>query len=70
MVIGLLNFGVSFALALAIALRAREVTGAERMHLARGVLRRFLRHPTLFFYPPKTSPPITPPHGSPTVRPS
>jgi site-specific recombinase len=68
-IIGLVNFGVSFALALMIALRAREVTGRERLSLARGVLRRFVRHPTVFFYPPKVQPPVTPPHGMPTVRP-
>ncbi len=68
-IIGLCNFGVSFALALAIALRARDVTGRERLHLAAAVLKRFLRHPTLFFYPPKH--PIgaaTPPTGTPAVH--
>ncbi|HEY5923780.1 MAG TPA: hypothetical protein VIV11_18990 [Kofleriaceae bacterium] len=64
-VIGLLNFGVSFYLALMVALRAREVTSAERAHLAKAVLRRFFRHPVQFFYPPKpgranTAPPVAP----------
>jgi site-specific recombinase len=65
-VIGLLNFGVSFLLALMVALRAREVTSEERAHLAMAVFRRFLRNPLQFFYPPKpgranTAPPVAPP---------
>jgi len=54
-VIGIMNFGVSFALALTIALRAREVTGRERLGLAASVLRRFLRQPLQFFFPPKNA---------------
>jgi site-specific recombinase len=53
-IIGLMNFGVSFALALTVALRAREVTGRERVNLAGMVLRRFLRKPLQFFWPPKS----------------
>jgi site-specific recombinase len=56
--IGLLNFGVSFALALAIAFRAREVTARERVGLAVSVWKAFLRHPLKFFYPPKNIIPI------------
>ena len=52
-IIGLLNFGVSFALALLVALRAKEVTGRERLNLAASVLRRFVRHPLQFFFPPR-----------------
>jgi site-specific recombinase len=52
MVIGLLNFGVSFALALVVALRARDVPRGERRTLPRAVFRRFLRKPLEFFYPP------------------
>ncbi|MEJ7596760.1 MAG: hypothetical protein WKG01_02520 [Kofleriaceae bacterium] len=52
-VIGLLNFGVSFALALVVALRAREVPSLERRTLPFAVLRRFLRRPLEFFYPPR-----------------
>jgi site-specific recombinase len=55
LVIGLMNFGVSFALALTVALRAREVTGRERLNLASMVLRAFLRKPLRFFWPPKPS---------------
>ncbi len=56
--IGLLNFGVSFALALLVALRARDVQGGERLTLPGAVLRRFLRKPFEFFYPPKDPKPV------------
>lgn len=52
-IIGLLNFGVSFALALIVALRARDVGSGERQSLFGAVLRRFLRRPFEFFYPPR-----------------
>jgi len=45
------DFGVSFALALAVALRARDVTGRERLGLAVAVARRFVRHPLELFLP-------------------
>ncbi len=54
-VIGLMNFGVSFALALLVALRAREVSNQQRLGLAVAVLRRFLRHPFRFVFPPRDS---------------
>jgi site-specific recombinase len=58
MTMGLLNFGVSFALALVVALRARDVPRGERRTLPGAVLRRFLRSPLEFFYPPReTTPP-------------
>jgi site-specific recombinase len=56
-VIGMLNFGVSFALALVVALRARDVASVERNSLAGGVFRRFLRRPNEFFYPPRDAGP-------------
>jgi site-specific recombinase len=56
-VIGLLNFGVSFALALIVALRARDVASGERNTLPGAVLRRFLRRPLEFFYPPRDAGP-------------
>ena len=65
-IIGLLNFGVSFALALAVAFRAREVTQRERVGVAMSVLRSFVRRPLRFFWPPKDrmqSEPVVPPHG-------
>jgi len=56
-VIGMLNFGVSFALALVVALRARDVASVERNSLAGAVIRRFLRRPNEFFYPPRDAGP-------------
>lgn len=52
-IIGLLNFGVSFVFALAVAFRARDVTSSERNGLLVAVLRRFLRHPLEFLVPPR-----------------
>ncbi|MBA2545049.1 MAG: gliding motility protein [Deltaproteobacteria bacterium] len=60
-VIGILNFGVSFTLALIVALRARDVPRGERAALPGAVFRRFLRRPFEFFYPPKDSKPTE--HG-------
>jgi len=60
-VIGILNFGVSFTLALIVALRARDVPRGERAALPGAVFRRFLRKPLEFFYPPKDSKPVE--HG-------
>jgi site-specific recombinase len=56
-IIGLLNFGVSFALALIVALRARDVPRGERATLAGAVLRRLFRRPLEFFYPPRDAGP-------------
>ena len=67
-VIGLLNFGVSFALALVVALRARDVQSGERRTLPAAVLRRLFTRPLEFFYPPREvsseapPPPPPPPH--------
>ncbi len=52
-IIGLLNFGVSFALALVVALRARDVPRGERRMLPGAVMRRFFTKPLEFFYPPR-----------------
>lgn len=52
-VIGILNFGVSFVLALVVALRARDVTRGEAAALPGAVMRRFFRRPFEFFYPPR-----------------
>lgn len=51
--IGLMNFGVSFALAMLVALRARDVPRGERLTLPFAVLRYFFKHPIQFFYPPR-----------------
>ena len=60
-VIGMLNFGVSFALALVVALRARDVPRGERRRLPGAVLRHFLRRPFEFFYPPREASAPPPP---------
>lgn len=52
-IIGALNFGVSFALALFVALRAREVSRRDTLLVARLLLRRLLSDPGPFFLPPR-----------------
>jgi site-specific recombinase len=52
-VIGLLNFGVSFALALGVALRARDVSTREALPFLRAALLRFARDPRSFLLPPR-----------------
>jgi site-specific recombinase len=55
-IIGLLNFGVSFALALWVATRARNVKRVWIGHFLKAALRRFLRQPwTFLFFPRKQS---------------
>ena len=51
-VIALCNFGVSFALALFVALRAREVGAVAQLGLFRAVVRRFLAAPLDFIRAP------------------
>jgi site-specific recombinase len=48
-----INFGVSFSLALGVALRARDVPLAEVLRLVRLMTARFLREPRLFLLPPR-----------------
>jgi site-specific recombinase len=65
LLIGLINLGVSFSLALVVAMRARNVTFLQGRQLVRGIFSRMLRHPREFFLaPPKErqSPP-KPPHS-------
>lgn len=62
-IIGLLNFGVSFALALVVALRARDVPRGERRTLPGAVFRHFLHNPLDFFYPPREVGAATAPHA-------
>jgi site-specific recombinase len=64
--IGLMNFGISFALALGVAFRAREVPLSRGFRLFGAVLWRFVRSPFEFIYPPSWEKPI-PPHS---LRPS
>jgi site-specific recombinase len=53
--IGLINLGVSFTLALFVALRARGVTFSQGRQLMYGLTRRLLTHPGDFFLPPGKS---------------
>jgi site-specific recombinase len=55
-IVGMMNFGVSFVLALVVALRARDVPRGERRMLPGAVFRRFLRKPFEFFFPPREGP--------------
>lgn len=59
LLIGLLNFGVSFVLALTVAFRARDVSRRERLALWGAVGRRFLRSPLEFFIPPRGAQPAS-----------
>ena len=51
--IGALNVGVSFALALQVAVRARDIEGIRRRGVYGAILRRMLREPALFLFPRK-----------------
>jgi len=51
--VGALNLGVSFGLALAVALRARGVGGRMHVKLAKKLFHAFLRAPGAFFLPPR-----------------
>ncbi len=53
--IGVLNFGVSFALALIVALRARAVARKSLAGLGFAVVKRMFRAPLSFIRPPATS---------------
>jgi site-specific recombinase len=48
-----LNFGVSFFLAISVALRAKHVPFVARWRLLRTVIGHFFRHPGEFFFPPR-----------------
>ena len=50
--IGALNFGVSFALALRVALQARGLVAVDRRRLLRGLAQALLRSPGRFLFPP------------------
>ena len=65
-IIGILNFGVSFVLALVVALRAKDVTRGESAALPGAVFRRFIRRPFEFFYPPRepATKPVTGPQSA------
>ena len=50
---GLLNVGVSFLLALRVAVRARDVHVQDRARLRQAVWQRLRRHPLSFLLPPR-----------------
>lgn len=54
--VGLINFGVSFAFAIVVALRARGLGLRDQVSLARAVWKRFLEGPREFFVAPKEEP--------------
>ena len=62
--IGALNFGVSFALALAVALRAsarwQRGTRSFTADLMAGLAKRIRRNPLEFLFPPRATPEATP----------
>jgi site-specific recombinase len=66
-VIFLMNLTVSFNLALAVALRAREVSWRDRVPMWISVAVTLLRSPAQFFFPPRTA--HEPVHGPVTERP-
>lgn len=51
--IGVINLGVSFALALFLAIRAREVRPPQRRLLYRAIVRQLIRKPGSFLLPPR-----------------
>lgn len=59
--IGVLNVGVAFTCALALALRARDVPKRVRRLVFRAVLRRFTLTPYIFFWPTQADQPATTP---------
>ncbi len=60
--VGLINFGVSFAFAIVVALRARGLGVRSQVSLARAVGRHFLKSPREFFLAPDDLSP-SPPEG-------
>ena len=66
LLIGLTNLTVSFALTLIVAMRARRITFAQSRSLGGLLLRRLLRTPHAFLFPPRADEAAlgpTPPNG-------
>ena len=55
-----LNLGVSFYLALRLALRAKDVSPSDHLEIFRNLLRSFRAHPRDFFFPPAENPAAPP----------
>ncbi|HEV8550691.1 MAG TPA: hypothetical protein VGQ57_16715, partial [Polyangiaceae bacterium] len=67
-VVFVMNLTVSFNLALAVALRAREVSWRDRLPIGISVAATFVRSPGQFFFPPRATD-EEPVHGPVTARP-
>jgi len=52
-VIGALNVGVSFGLALRVAMRAVDISPADRTRVYRAIRRQLVAHPGEFLWPPR-----------------
>ena len=59
--IGLLNVGVSFALALRLAMRAVDISPADRAHVYRAIRQRLFSRPLDFLWPPRDVPGVAVP---------
>ena len=54
--IGALNVGVSFGLALRVAMRAVDISAADRARVYRAIRRRLVERPSEFLWPPRDTP--------------
>ncbi len=54
--IGALNVGVSFGLALRVAMRAVDISTADRARVYRAIRRRLVERPSEFLWPPRDTP--------------
>jgi site-specific recombinase len=54
--IGALNVGVSFGLALRVAMRAVDISAADRVRVYRAIRRRLVERPSEFIWPPHDTP--------------
>jgi site-specific recombinase len=68
LVVLVMNFFVSFVLALSVALRARDVARRDRLRMWISVFLTLARSPAQFFFPPRRAD-ATPVHGPVTERP-
>jgi len=51
-----LNVGVSFGLALRVAMRAVDISAADRLRVYRAIRKRLREHPGEFIWPPRATP--------------
>ncbi len=59
--IGVLNVGVSFALALRLAMRAVDISPADRAHVYAAIRQRLVSRPLEFVWPPRDTPGVAVP---------